>query len=223
MAELEEWDPIAAVESMKRAASSSGVDERLAELEAKERAHEQRRLDDVLCSFGVPELYRDNLHEPLKDTQAMQAVKRWMALDRKQKWCLVLGGSKGVGKSVAAAWWLAQVARDMHPSPSMFSRWWTINDIQRLSNYAQDLDRLWTVQSLVIDDLGVEFNDAKGNFASLLYGIIEKRGNSYLRTIITTNLNVSDFRQRYDDRICDRLNKGGMFAGASGNSLRRSA
>jgi DNA replication protein DnaC len=220
MSESEQWDPADVVARMRDLAEQSGAEERVAELEAKEKAAEERRVDDVLTAWGVPLRYRDDLRR-LRETPAIAHARRFLALDRRDKWALVLGGDKGQGKSVAAAWWLSQVARDVKLSPAAFRRWWSVNDLQRLGNWAPELEQLWSVQTLVIDDLGAEFSDAKGNWASMLYGLVEKRSANYLRTLITTNLGGPDMRARYDERIVDRLASGALFAGVTGKSMRR--
>jgi DNA replication protein DnaC len=219
MSELENWHPEAVVESMRAAALGAGSDERTARFEAIERAADARRVVEVMAAFGVPERYRDDIRT-LRETPAIAAARRWMAGDKRDRWGLVLGGHKGLGKSVAAAWWLSQVAHDMKPSTTLFRRWWTAVDLQRVGNWGEELDGLWSVHSLVIDDLGAEFSDEKGNFASLIYGLIEKRSANYLRTVITTNLSWDAMRARYDERIIDRLRSGTVLAGVSGKSLR---
>ena len=220
MSELETWDPTQVVSSLRAKAVAMGVDERLAEFEARERQHESEKVDAVLRFWGVPERYRRDIRTA-RDTEALRCVRQWSEMPREKCWCLILAGNTGVGKSVAATWWLSQVAAGVEPNDMAPRRWWSMSDLQRVSNYSDELDPLWTLPAIVLDDLGTEFNDRPGNFASLLYGIVEKRSGSFLRTIVTGNLNEAQFRARYDQRVYDRIRGGALFAGVGGQSLRR--
>ena len=78
------------------------------------------------------------------------------------------------------------------------------------------------VPLLVIDDLGAEFNDSKGFFASLLDELIDARYSHKLATIVTSNLDLEAFKTRYGVRIVDRIREAGRFVGCGAESLRRS-
>ena len=62
---------------------------------------------------------------------------------------------------------------------------------------------------LAIDDLGtepVEIQDY-GNHLSPVIDLLYKRYDEQLFTIITTNLTPKEIRERYGERIADRLNE----------------
>jgi DNA replication protein DnaC len=67
---------------------------------------------------------------------------------------------------------------------------------------------------MVIDDLGVEYLDKNGNFLQRLDELIDERYSNYRQTIITTNLNVKAFKERYGERVADRIREGFEFGGA---------
>lgn len=64
--------------------------------------------------------------------------------------------------------------------------------------------RLFEVDTLIIDDLGTETR--RNNYTSEdLFNIINERTMQRSHTFLSTNLGLSDLRQRYSDRITSRL------------------
>jgi DNA replication protein DnaC len=66
-----------------------------------------------------------------------------------------------------------------------------------------DLNRYYTVDLLIIDDLGTEVTNQFT--VSALYNVINTRMNLRRPTIINTNLMQEELRRRYWDRITSRL------------------
>jgi len=120
---------------------------------------------------------------------------------------LVLSGKVGNGKTVAACGWLLGGLEDRTPplfvSAARLSRW------DRYDNAA--MDRLLMASRLVIDDLGEEFNDTKGNFLAVLDETISDRLANNRATVITTNLDLEQFTERYGLRIRDRIKESGRW------------
>jgi len=149
--------------------------------------------------------------------------------------CILLG-APGTGKTIAAvarvheylfdvANWSKHDPREYQTRP-YFRRprpiWRTAGQLARIDHYKQaEIDRVGKVPLLVIDDLGAEFNDSKGFFASLLDEVIDLRYSSRRSTIITSNLAAPGFAARYGVRIVDRIREGGRFVGCGAESLRR--
>lgn len=150
----------------------------------------------------------------------VQRTRAW-ATASAEAWCLVLSGPQGVGKSVAAAWWLYQ--RIVERSKGSFEprMWWPATDIARAGLYSSTLDSVHSVPELVLDDLGAEYWDEAGAFQANLDSLIDARYRDYRRTIITTNVNLQEFRRRYGERIYDRLRDGGAFFEEAFASQRR--
>jgi len=67
----------------------------------------------------------------------------------------------------------------------------------------QTLDRLFSCDLLIIDDLGTELSNTFTN--SQLFQIINTRQLEGRKTLISTNLPPSTLMERYDDRICSRI------------------
>jgi DNA replication protein DnaC len=73
---------------------------------------------------------------------------------------------------------------------------------------------------LVIDDLGEEFNDTKGNFLAVLDEAVSDRIANLRPTVITTNLDVEAFKLRYGARVTDRIRGSGRWFAVAGESMR---
>ena len=199
-----------------KAAASTGREADVFDLEQERR--DATRVDDVLRGWGVPKRVRLTLDRP-QTTKAIDIVQAWLDAGE-NAWCLVLSADKGVGKSTAAGWWLRKTAAEAQPSTNAFRRWWPAAEIAAMDFYGDDFKRLCDCHSLVLDDLGAEYSDAKGAFQSKLDRVMDARYREYRRTIVTTNLSVKGFVERYDTRIYDRMREGGVWQGISGASMR---
>lgn len=65
------------------------------------------------------------------------------------------------------------------------------------------IDMLLEADLLILDDLGAEFESKFYN--SILYNIINNRMNAVRPTIISTNCETDELKERYGDRISSRL------------------
>lgn len=220
-------------------APEEAAEERAAR-EAAELAAEVERQVGYCTARGVPLRAARHVAGVCRDTPAMTATRSWWQSD---KCLLVLAGPKGVGKSVAAAWVVAQQpksgpptsrhvdagmpdfsnSRNGRPRPGwrVGPRFVDAAGLARVNRYdAAQVDELVCAATLAIDDLGVEFVDAKGAFASLLDEVINARYGNELRTVITTNLPAKDFKARFGERIADRIREAGIWHEHGGESMR---
>lgn len=249
------------------------VDEWQREMEAKQRAYEERLANDPefarsvrereekaaaeearkqaeadrlasiferarLSELGIPAKDVDALYAgSLRDTAALSIARGWWEDDSSA--ILVLSGTRGCGKTTAAAWCVAQEPRenpfrdyDMgrysghghrepranRPRSRLFL---DVTKLQRASRY--DDEQMASIEyaaTLAIDDLGMEYADAKGSFAALFDGLFNTRYAERLKTVITTNLTAQDFKARYGERVADRIREAGRFVELNEQSLR---
>lgn len=189
-----------------------------AELEAERKRQEDLRKDLVERGCPVKDLERA-ISGQLEDTKAVVAAQA--ALDAGQT-LLVLSGVRGCGKTTAAAWWLLQkrkpseyvrVGPPRFVDASTLARWPRYDDARM-----RELER---ASALVIDDLGVEYDDKNGAFRSFVDGLVNSRYAACLPTCITTNVPAAEFRQRYGERIADRIRESGRFVELAGESMRK--
>jgi DNA replication protein DnaC len=198
--------------------------DQMARLTSEKNRH--RPIDDErLIDLGIPRRVRRSLSSTLDDTTAINAVDTWIDMPSDEETILMLFGSKGTGKTVAAGYWLMQASR----RPINRVRcWYTAIELMRIGLYGSGIEEIKRRPLLVIDDLGNEFHDAKGAFDVLLYDLLNHRYDEELRTIVTGNMhwdcrdnNRPGFCQRYDHRLADRMVECGKVIICAGESLRQ--
>ena len=96
-------------------------------------------------------------------------------------------------------------------------------EITGLSEKDGQLVAYKTVPVLFLDDLGREPTEVLkyGNVTSPITELLEYRYNQRLTTIVTTNLEPSEIREKYGDRIADRFNEMFALVSYTGVSYRR--
>ncbi len=126
---------------------------------------------------------------------------------------LFFTGPVGCGKTHAAI-----VARTLHPEPGEVV---TAFALSRIAPWDDAIDRISTCPGvLVIDDVGTEFEIKAGRFAAVLDGVINERDCMERKTVITTNLPIDVFRERYGARVLDRIRGNGHAVQSSAESMR---
>lgn len=165
---------------------------------------------------------------PLADSVALRA-----SVDHRSG-CLLLLGDPGTGKSLAAARWLLQPAADLarwglpeaeggtfYPPSGYRPVWRSARSLARVKQYDElEVSELIKPPRLVIDDLGVEYQDAKGFLLSLIDEIVTERHRRDLPTVLTGNLSGEEFAERYGARIVDRIKGSGRLVACVGDSFR---
>lgn len=152
-------------------------------------------------------------------TAALAADETQAALERIEKWdptdlsMFVLSGPAGCGKTVAAVWWAMQ--RSHAP---MFLRSTTL---AASSRYANEERKAWIgAGALVLDDLGTEYADAKGNYQVDLDELFDVFYGDRKPLVVTTNCDKAEFQTRYGVRVYDRLRECGAWFSVKADSLR---
>lgn len=177
---------------------------RAEELERAKIARERERRQQVprLVTAGVPRKIAKILVEGVDATNAVNAIRG------SKKLVTVLAGNPGSGKTTAAASLLLAQTRirlvtavylaSLHP---------------RVREDKRELNELARVRHLVIDDVGLETDNAKGNFRSIFDNLLDFRIGQTLRTVITTNLTQAEFssERHYGARIWSRLGADGDY------------
>lgn len=156
---------------------------------------------------GIPRKYERLIQLELVDTSS-DACQSAVAFTGTT--LLQLGGV-GSGKTVAACWWLSQGAGRFVTS-ALLARWPRYE--------AESMRALLEAPRLVIDDLGTEYMDDKGNFMAILDEIIADRCANERQTFITSNLTAIAFKARYGERIEDRIREGGTVISLAESSRR---
>lgn len=131
---------------------------------------------------------------------------------------LMLCGLYGNGKTTLAraiSWLIGYLSeREYGYSRRMRMQLYTAREICNMCAesglsvaHSNDYARLFNEPMVIIDDLGEEPIEVMvyGMIHTPLIDIISKRYNKQLMTIITTNLNVDELKEKYGERIYDRF------------------
>ena len=166
-----------------------------------------------LLDAGFP---RRAIEHALAADESNEMIARLRDWDVRRDNVFVMSGSKGIGKTVAAAWWALR-----RKSPPLFVRAATFAASSRYDRSDSDGKGRWLAASaLVLDDLGAEFLDAKGSFLVDLDELVDVFYGDRRPLLITTNCPRGEFVKRYGERIVDRIRECGVFFEWSCPSLR---
>lgn len=84
--------------------------------------------------------------------------------------------------------------------------------------FSEGVNRLCDNEYLIIDDIGSE--KTSDFVIEFIYTIINRRYENLKKTILTTNLTLKDFGDRYGDRILSRLSEMCVLVELSGSDKR---
>jgi DNA replication protein DnaC len=144
---------------------------------------------------------------------ALARIAAWKA---DHECVLVLSGAPGCGKTTAAAHWALK-----RTWPPAFLRATTF---AASSRYDHARRSAWLeAEALVLDDLGAEYADAKGNFLVDLDELVDTFYGDKRPLVITTNCTDADFKSRYGQRVVDRIRECGSWFSVNSASLRKKA
>lgn len=222
------WKAVAATEP------SSEIERDIRVVVREHEEAEAARLGDHLSRCGVPTVILEAAKSPSLPTPATAAVNAWLPGTES---FLVLLGRPGSGKSVAAATILraARKSTAFLGSDGPVATWryssrgglFVRAGALATGVFADEgrarFERSLAVQFLVLDELGAERIDNSGIWLSMLDELIGHREANRLRTVITSNLTLAQFAERYGDRVVSRLRGAGNVVGCGDTDLRKLA
>lgn len=159
-------------------------------------------------------------------TKNLRLVAETLAGDG-HKFGLLLAGTCGNGKTTTmrAVQSVVQLLNNTRyrSGERIGNRLLEAKEITQLSDKDGQLAAYKTVPVLFLDDLGREPTEVLkyGNVTSPITELLEYRYNQRLTTIVTTNLEPSEIREKYGDRIADRFNEMFVVVRYTGVSYRR--
>lgn len=186
---------------------------RRAEADAVERSHRDARLRR--SGAALPPDVRDLVVSgglEIGKTPAGRSVERWA---RSDGWpVLVLVGGTGVGKSVAASWWLSGREGFLRTATAVAAAWDSTT-----VRAQENRELLSDSAALVMDDVGTELDRHIPAMGAALRELMECRQDK--KTIITTNLGKDAWRDRYpDERLASRMTRAAWVV-CGGRDLRK--
>lgn len=178
--------------------------------EKTEAARRERRPRELVERAGWPERAVTAASSADEAKPCIRAAVGW---DPGGGCLLVLSSQPGAGKTVAAAWWAIR-----QPKLVEFV---TAAEFVRASGFDGGRDRWLGAEALVLDDLGAEYQDAKGASSAALDDLVNEFYSHCRPLVITTNLDAGEFKARCGERIADRVREcRGWRAIANAPSLR---
>lgn len=182
------------------------------------RGREWGELKRELLSRGLAKRHLRNIvSAELVRTPSVEAISKMRG-----DGAYILSGNVGCGKTHAAHVWLldAENIDRLSWEPARV-RMVTAAWFARQSRYGNDkFDLLSSVPRLVIDDLGVEYADEKQSYLVDFDELLDLRWRDGKPTLITTNLDDTEFRERYHGRIFDRVCDEGRWFNVTHLSMR---
>ena len=166
------------------------------------------------CTFNS-----DNKARPDISRLCMRYVKKWDEVKAKNVG-LLFYGSVGTGKTFYAAC----IANALLAN-GVSVLWESVSKIQREAQVRHDeiavFERISECELLILDDLGSESKYLQ----QLIFNVISERYQSGKPLIITTNLNIEQFKEPHEEwkRVADRVLEMCYPVEINGYSLRRSA
>jgi DNA replication protein DnaC len=130
---------------------------------------------------------------------------------------LALLGPTGRGKTVAAAWLLADLGGFYTTGEELRRAMRSYNPRD-----AELLLQLYRARSLIVDDLGTE-QDLESARTALFEVVNRRMGLPRAYTVLTSNLSREAFAERYGERTLRRLEHQGLVVEVEGEDLRRPA
>ena len=126
---------------------------------------------------------------------------------------LLLAGKNGTGKTFAAN----AIYDRVHVSDSDYRKFITQTDLnlmwqKQIKDWGETtylLNQMVACEIFVLDDLGTRTPTEA--FMDFLYALISKRYERQSATIITTNLNEKDMREKFGDAIVSRIASGKVY------------
>lgn len=183
-------------------AQGQRIDERVRRLGVlrRERVPLKAAVEGAIASGGAT----------LRPTRALQTVRAWLEREDVAP-VLVLSGGTGCGKTVAAAYALAEQRAGVWRTAPQLCRTFSAS----FGDQVDDQELCLTASMLVVDDVGAELAQQRERMAATLVELLEhrKRSARFMRTVVTTNLNRSAFDGQYgSERLRSRMAETGIVA-----------
>lgn len=155
--------------------------------QALERESRLTRANDCRVTEAVYEALVSG--SGLQAKPSLAAMRAWLSDSERLPWIALAGGT-GCGKSVAAAWAIAERGGVWFRAERLM-RVWSAN----FGDQFDEQERARDCGLLVLDDVGSE-PDA-GKMQTVLLELLDARKRALHSTILTTNLTIIAFKARY--------------------------
>lgn len=162
--------------------------------------------------FGKLEKFDESNFDIFEDKILMQKLYSKM-----QAWCdspfnktlIYISGDTGTGKTFLVRCMASKLIENHHlvcltsafAMNQDFLKSYSCKDVEQKQAL---LSKYFDSEVLIIDDLGTELRQPYVT-SNMLYQLLSERKNKHLPTIITTNLDLKDLQEYYDERVSSRV------------------
>lgn len=225
--------PVEDLTPERRARLSAELDAARLEYEPIARAHARKSSRKRLTKAGWETRVLDTIGAPgFKSSGPYHEALR--GLNHRDGGLVVLSGNVGSTKTTSAAAWASEWP---HDAP----RFMRAAEFFRSSRYDDKRDEILTYHALVLDDLGAEYADKNGSYATDFDELCDSYYGRKATLVITSNIlwaspaqraeakakgvKVDEaqptFVERYGERVVDRIRHCGKWVSSSVPSMRR--
>lgn len=161
------------------------------------------------------------LRDKCEPTKALRAVQAWVgkwagdAAQVTRPW-LILAGPTGVGKTVAAAWAIAEVGARYVRFPDLIQDWRSHRRLESMDGHEKQRNAFRSKYGfagfLILDEIGIEGPGEVDDARTALHEFAEIRQRWAHRTLGLTNKSAVELAQRfesgqYDQRTLSRIER----------------
>jgi len=176
------------------------------------RRQEVLSVRERLNRLGVPRPLAEQLGDRnYRPSEALDSAIDWFQSKPRPSLLLLMGGT-GIGKTFAAGHLLTLI-----PNGQMIHAF----EFYQQRRSEESFLALQSASFLVLDDLGCEPPDGFEEWRRTVATLLGQRLDMRMESCITTNLSAKEFRDRYGDRLADRIRAYGKVALLTGKSLRK--
>jgi len=161
-----------------------------------EDEQERLRLDSALRLMDLPPRIADDMASPTLNTEREPIPSIARAIEAGQR-MILLAGLAGTGKTVAAVWIVHRMRG------AYFIRIPYLLELGENHKTAWNAERALLRSALVLDEVGEELDWQRGKVDQILAVRYDMAANCV--TVVTTNLELNAFAQRYGERIASRF------------------
>lgn len=200
------------------------------QIKEDESKEKQARLNRFICNSMMNNNFKKctfkNWNHNVGNEKLYKAAKEYVKnfpKMKKENQGMLIHGRPGNGKTYFAASIANELLSKLTPVICIGAIGLTERISQSKKTWGDEgiftiLNALDNADLLIIDDLGTE-EDNKWTRA-IIYQIIEKRNNSRLPLVITTNMSINKIVERYDYRTYSRLKEMCFFIENTGKDIR---
>lgn len=174
---------------------------------------------------GIPKRFHFAAFRHLYDDNEIATKLRKALVDIQTPSLVLLNGTPGTGKTVAGIRLMVTTFLARHwQRPYMANpprmRYVNAWELSRSSWNSDIWNSVKDDEVVMIDDVGIEYQDTKGFMASQIAGVMNHRHQHQRLLIVTSNMGDAELSTYFGERIVDRFSEDAILVSITGKSQR---